>query len=286
MTQATSWIVFRSLLASKEDKTLPSYLSEQLQRQLSHSLSLSHSAFAQTSTERAYVNECHYSWLIPLCQVLREEDLLMVLSALDPFQREKLKHYLQITKNAPDLSALAREFLLDEFDKRLIQGEVNWLPIQFVPDHPLKSLLDLKKKEIQTLIDFLGLHDLAIDLRQMIESKKIKKVLALCSRAERQYLKTLMQKKERAFFARLNLDAWDGNEETLKHILHHRGVNRLGKALFGCHPSLVLHLCYRLDTGRAKILRKFCSNINNELAQKTLVDQVIELIPVVKQDNV
>ena len=62
--------------------------------------------------------------------------------------------------------------------------------------------------------------------------------------------------------------------DKLKNILHHRGFNRLGKALFGCHPSFLWHLCHRLDTGRTKVLRKFFTDMNNKQAQEKLIHQI------------
>ena len=112
--------------------------------------------------------------------------------------------------------------------------------------------------------------------------EKIQKVL---SKSQQDFLKSLFKGKEPISFARLNLDAWDGNEEKLKGILHHRGFNRLAKALFGCHPSLLWHLCHTLDTGRTKILRKFFTDINNEQIQKLLVKQILELIPMVQKEK-
>ena len=71
----------------------------------------------------------------------------------------------------------------------------------------------------------------------------------------------------------------------LKAILHHRGFNRLAKALFGCHPSLLWHISHKLDTGRTKVLRKFYTDINNDEALKSLTNQILELIPKVSKES-
>ena len=165
----------------------------------------------------------------------------------------------------------------------LISDQKEFIPLEFLSPHPLNPLLTLSKGELQTLIDHLGLHDLGLEIKHVIKAEQIKNIQKVLTLSQHDHLKTLLKKKDLVSFAPLNLDGWDGREETLKNILHHRGCNRLAKALFGCHPSLLWHICHTLDTGRTKILKKLFTDVNNEQVLTLLIKQVLELIPMVQK---
>ncbi len=225
----------------------------------------------------------HYSWLISFIEPFSENDKRLILSVLNPFQSKKLKAYFKIEESLEALTGPVKHFLQGVIYKSLIKGEKDFLPFEYLFSYPLSPLLRLNKNQVQYLVDFLGLHDLSTELKQIVKSDQIKKVYRALSSIEREYLKVLSKKKEPVFFARLNLEKWDGNQDILKKILHQRGFNRLAKALFGAPPALLWHLMHRLDTGRARILRKYYADICHEQAKETLIHQTIELIPLIEK---
>lgn len=229
------------------------------------------------------LSRVHYSWLITFLEPFAEADKRMILSSLEKTQAAKLKNHFKIKDSSSPLKGVAKNYLVSAVYEWLVSDQKEFLPIEFLPDHPLNPLLDLSKQELQHLVDYLGLHDLAMELKHVIKSDQIKKIQKVITKEEQEFVKSLLKKKEPLTFARLNLDGWNGDGEKLKAILHHRGFNRLAKALFGCHPSLLWHITHRLDTGRTKILRKFFTDINNDEAHAALTKQILELIPKVHQ---
>lgn len=281
-----SWIAYRDLLEKcgpEKRMALLRYVSEEEQAKLAEIPLPSSDPFSYSLSMEERLQAIHYSWLILFLEPFSETDKLKILSALNPIQAEKLKTHFQIEDPLVRLSSHTKRFLLHSIYGWLISEQKEFIPFEFLPAHPLNLILNLSKNEIQHLVDFLGIHDLSLEIKKVVQSEQIKKILQALSKVQRDYLKNLVKEKEPVSFARLNLDKWDGCEDKLKKILHHRGFNRLSKALFGCHPSLMWHLTHRLDTGRTRILRKFFTDINNDKAQETLTSQIVELIPLIRQ---
>ena len=273
-----SWISFRSLLEQKGKSSFLHFLSPPEQEKFQSIAPSKRDPFAASYSMEDRLGKIHYSWLITFLEPFAEGDKEMILSSLDKNQAERLKKHFKVKGERFPLKKGAKNYLIKAVYEWLISDQKEFLPLEFLPDHPLNPLVDLSKKELQKLVDYLGLHDLAVELKHVIKSDQIKKIQKVLTPEEREFLKKQIKVKDPITFSRLNLDGWNGDGEKLKVILHHRGFNRLAKALFGCHPSLLWHICHTLDTGRTKILRKFFTDIKNDEAHATLINQILELI--------
>lgn len=273
-----SWISFRSLLEQKGKSSFLHFLSPPEQEKFQSIAPPKRDPFTAPYSMEERLSRVHYSWLITFLEPFAEGDKEMILSSLDRNQAQRLRKHFNVKEEKFSLKNGAKNYLIKAVYEWLISDQKEFLPLEFLPDHPLNPLVDLSKKKLQKLIDYLGLHDLAIELKHVIKSDQIKKIQKVLTSEEREFLKKQIKVKDPITFSRLNLDGWNGDGEKLKVILHHRGFNRLAKALFGCHPSLLWHICHRLDTGRTKILRKFYTDIKNDEAHATLINQILELI--------
>lgn len=277
----TSWIVFKDLfqkLSPEKQKALAPFLSTEDNNQLKDLSLPKNISFDALPSLKTRLANIHYSWFIPFLEPFSERDKVHILSAIETPQAEKLKALLKLPDELKSLSFHVTNYLQETLFSYLISDQKEFVPEELLPDHPFNSLLLLSKNKLQMLATYLGLHDLVLELKHVVKAEQIKKIQKILTPTEQSYVKKLLKQKEPVSFARLNLDKWDGNEEKLKKILHHRGFNRLGKALFGCHPSLLWHLCHRLDTGRTKVLRKFFTDTNNKQAQEKLIHQTLELV--------
>ena len=281
-----SWIVFKDLfqrLDPEKQQALNPFLSTEDREQLKDPSKDKTISYDKLLPIKKRLSNIHYSWFIPFLEPFSESDTVHILSAIEPLQAEKLKALLNIPDTLHPLSFHASNYLQETLFSYLTSDQEEFIPEELLPSYPLNPLLLLSKNQLQLLANYLGLHDLALELKHVVKADQIKNIQKVLAPTERDYLKTLLNKKEPVSFARLNLDKWDGNEDKLKNILHQRGFNRLGKALFGCHPSLFWHLSHRLDTGRTKILRKFFTDMNNKQAQEKLIHQILELMEFIQQ---
>ncbi|MDN3509643.1 MAG: hypothetical protein P0S93_06525 [Candidatus Neptunochlamydia sp.] len=275
-----SWISFRSLLEQKGQSSFLHFLSPPEQEKFQSVAPSKRDPFATSYSMEERLSRVHYSWLIAFLERFAEGDKEMILSSLDRNQAERLQEHFKVNGERFHLKKGAKNYLIKAIYEWLISDQKEFLPLEFLPDHPLKPLADLSKKKLQKLVDYLGLHDLAIELKDVIKSDQIKKVQKVLTLEQRRFLKKQIKVKDPITFSRLNLDGWNEDRDggKLKAILHHRGFNRLAKALFGCHPSLLWHISHTLDTGRTKILRKFFTDIKNDEAHAALINQTLELI--------
>lgn len=198
----------------------------------------------------------HWSWFIPTLKAYPEKEQLLFLSALESLSSENLRQELQVTGETKPLSKSGALFFQQVLLSSLTGAHDRLLPVEFLPTSPLKQLLYLSKKQLTYLIDFLSLYDLAHELRQIVETKILKRIYSFLSEEERKFLKTAMAHKELHPPPRIGLDKWEGSKEAFRHLLHKRGLTRLGAALSGQHPDLVWYVCHRLDIGRGNALFK------------------------------
>lgn len=273
-----SWVSFRHLIERSGKTSFLSFLSHSEQEKYQRVVVSKKDPFASSFSMEERLGRIHYSWLITFLVPFSEKDKEMILDSLNGKQRERLSKYFNTKEKENPLQGGVKHYLVKTMYEWLIADERTFLPFEFLPEHPLNPLIDLSKRELQRLVDSLGLHDLAVELKHVIKSDQLKKIQKVLTPEEQIFVKRYVKVKAPITFSRLNLDGWNGDEEKLRGILHHRGFNRLAKALFGCHPALLWHISHRLDTGRAKILRKFCTDIKNDEAQAALTHQILELI--------
>jgi len=231
------------------------------------------------------LDKIHYTWFAPFLRTLPENDIRLYFAVLNDTQAKELKKALLFSNHIPSLTPLATLFLQRSlWDKMLGKGEEP-LPPEGLPKSPLNQLIQFTYEELMSLIDLLAIHDLTIELRQIIDTAKLKKLYSLLSKRQLAYLKTLMQKKEPLSFKKMALSKWDGNPEHLKTMLQQRGINRLAKSLYGESSSLLWHLAHRLDIEKAGTLQNLCKPLDHPQAIGILRGQVSELIHSIKNST-
>ena len=224
------------------------------------------------------IENVHWSWFIPTLKTYSEREQKLFLSALSPVVAQSLGHSLGFSPPFEEISETAKSYLRELLQHSLIAYKERLLPIDYLPPSPLKELFKLSKKELTHLIDLLSLYDLSSELRQIVETKILKKIYCFLTEEEKAHLKKIASKKEPFPVARLNLDRWDGTEETLRVLLHRRGLARLGLALSGQDPDLIWYVCHQFDIGRGNALFKLCTKEAAQNVSDAMVREIDELI--------
>lgn len=229
--------------------------------------------------EESLLKRVHYSWLAPPFRSFAENEARLFLSALSSEQAKGLKKQLLFTNELPELNPVATPFLRKILWKTISDEEL--LPQECLPSSPLNQLLEIKVSELLLLIDFLGLHDLAPQVKQIIDTTKLKQVYAALTPSELSLLKTLLHRKEPLSFKRMELSKWDGKKDSLRSLLHQRGINRLAKALYQNEKSLLWYTSHRLDIERGELLLKLGAPLEHARAHELLVSQIEEILPLI-----
>lgn len=237
---------------------------------------------AGIATENERLNLVHYSWFAPYFRNFAEGEIRIFLSALNETQIKGLKKTLLFSNSLPSLNPAALPFLKESLWEMLSGGN-EVLPMECLPASSLNKLLDFDAYELLSVIDMLGLHDLALEVKQIIETSKLKKISQALSSQEQAFLKELLHKKEKVSFKRMSLQKWEGDVPSLRSVLHQRGINRLAKALFGQNPSLLWYVGHKLDAERGQMLFKLAEPLEHSQAAQALAAQVEEAIALRKE---
>lgn len=225
----------------------------------------------------------HWSWFLPTLKSHSLSEQQLFLASLEGSYSKNLERELHIPPPKNDLIPVAKNFLRGLLFSSLV-GPVNeLLPSECLPPHPLNRLLTLSKKELTQLIDDLSLYDLAAELRQIVETKILKKIYSFLTEDQKKFLKIAMAQKESFSVPRIGLDKWDGTAELFHHLLHRRGLARLGAALSGQDPDLIWYVCHQLDIGRGTALFKLCEKEGMPELTDAVLKQIEECLATIRK---
>jgi len=191
----------------------------------------------------------HYSWIKPLIDEFPDRLQANVMAALTAEQIAGLKGNLAIS-----ITNLAKSFIINKLCYQLKIDE--HIPLEYLAENEFTPLLKWNKQQIVDLIDFLGLYDLASEVRHIVNRDHLKNIYTCLTPKQFYYLKVCMHQKEQITSPKLGIDPSKQDCPKLKQALHRRGLSRLGKALCGQHADFVWYLSHILDMGRGNIILK------------------------------
>lgn len=283
-----SWTVFHAFLHKcppEKRERLMSLLCKSEQKKAEAAPSTKGDPTRGIQPVETSLDRIHYTWFAPYLRTLGAREIPLFLAALSEPQAAGLKKILLFSGTTPTLRKLAKKFLRTALFQKIVSDQADLLPVECLPEAPLNALLELSLADLNALMDYLGLHDLSVEVKQIIETAKLKQINNALSSEEQNYLKILLQSREPVAFSRMNLVHWKGDSESLKSLLRQRGINRLAKALYGQNPSFIWHLTHKMDIDRALLLQKLCTPLENSAASKLLVSQILELLSYTQKEG-
>lgn len=250
---------FLSRCEPERKKALERFLPEEERERLEKLPAFSETVNPENFSSDAVLDKVHWSWFLPTLKSYTEEEQKLFLSAMPVNAAKNLAKILETTIPSQEITPVASAYLRQILLHSLLGPNDRLLPENYLPTTPLKRLLDLNKKELTRIIDILSLYDLAGELRQIVETKILKKIYSFLSEEEKKFLKVASTHKEPFVLGRVGLEKWDGSEESLRTLLHRRGLTRMGAALSGQDPDFIWYICHQLDIGRGNALFKLCA---------------------------
>ena len=210
----------------------------------------------------------HYSWIHKLLQPFSLEERSAVMALFSEQQQQEVIKLFNQPHHPPKLTPIALKFY-----KYYFYPKLNWdsvLPYEYLPESSYNHLLHLKKTELVKVMDFLGLYDLAHEMKRIVANKTLKELYACLNKEQQLFLRQCMHAKDNVMTPNLHLENWSGDKKALMQLLHRRGISRMALALSGQHPDLIWHLAHILDIGRGQLLQK--------TAQKTKVPALSDAV--------
>lgn len=284
--RSSSRVVLKSFLehcSVAERSSLVNYLAP-IEKQILDKLPKTYgNPLRDSETTEQLLQQIHPSWLSPFLRTLSEKDIGFFLAALGTPLSSAVRKELLYAGEIPVVSQLGKEYLQKTLLGYLTAEVEDLLPLAFLPESPLNALLDLKNELLNLSLDFLGLHDLCVEVKQIIEKTKLQKINEALTTHQLNYLKILLQSPEPVAFAKMGLANWNEDPEKLKMLIRQRGANRMAKALFGQDPSLIWHVLHKLDFERAFLVKKLMSPMDNSRAVQILIAQILEYTTYIRQ---
>ncbi len=220
-----------------------------------------------------WMQSIHYSWFVSFLQTISPA---LLLSSLPQKQAEAIAKTLESPPQKKFVPRFMQLYLTQSLKNQMQKEHI--LPEQHLLSSPLNELLSLTKPQIMHLIDLLGIHDLAADLRQVVDKALLNKIYAALTQEQLRFLHYCSKQTMPWVPPRLNIAGWDGQKKSLNLLLHKRGLYRLAKALVGEDESLRWHFCHRIDVGRGKILLKLFEEKYDPALAVHFKRQVVHLI--------
>jgi len=269
---------FLSRCEPEKRRALERFLPESERRELEMLPAFPEEVKPDRFTNISILEKVHWSWFLPTLKTYPETEQKLFLSALNPPAAKNLAKALTLSSNGQEMSEVGRSFLRKTLLDSLLGPHDRLLPKKYLPPTSLSALLNLEKKELTRLIDLLSLHDLAAELRQIVETKILKKIYSLLSEEEKKFLKPAMAHKDPFVPGRMGMEKWDGSEESLRTLLHKRGIARIGAGLSGQDPDFIWYICHQLDIGRGTALHKLCAKEPIHGVTDAIIRQIEELL--------
>lgn len=217
----------------------------------------------------------HYSWIKPFIEKFPERLQGVMLAALTAEQIGGMK----VAADYP-ISNIAKTFIVTKLCYQLKIDE--HIPLEYLAESELSPLLKWTKQQLIDLMDFLGLYDLASEVRRIVNRDHLKNIYTCLTPKQFYYLKVCLHQKEQITSPKLGIDPSKQDCAKLKQVIHRRGLSRLGKALGEEHPDFVWYIAHCLDTGRGSILLKEYQSKVTPKVTSILKQQVLNLMNFLK----
>lgn len=224
----------------------------------------------------------HYSWLVVPLQNLPKETQPYVLAALSPVQRTNLSKMIASQFKPLSIPERFKFFFCNQLASQLGIDKV--LPVEYLPQTPLKSLLEFNKNQLIELIDFLGLFDLAVDVRQIVDKRQLKQVYDCLNRKKQIFLRGALHQIDKLNPPKIGVDQMLGDCKKLEMQIHRRGLVRFALGLSSQHPDFLWYIFHVLDTGRSNIVAKYIKTDENPHLIAAMTAQIINTINFLMQN--
>ena len=166
------WIVCRTLIEKKKKGSkslLFSFLPPSQQKIIQNLEQPSQDVTLGFDLKNDLLNWTHDSWFIPFLRTYSDKEVCLFLSSIEESAAQKMKKSLKVSMPLLNIPSIAQTFFKEKMAQFLLLEAPELLPMEALPRSPLNVLLELSSEELRWIIELLGLHDLAPELKQIME---------------------------------------------------------------------------------------------------------------------
>jgi hypothetical protein len=227
-------------------------------------------------TVEGWLHKIHYSWfeqpLKELPLALQSVFLGILPQGIAQFLSKQL--HLAIPPKPP--SKIGKAYLFSLLKKKVLPSDL--VAEELLEPSPMLPLFNLSKKELIHVINLLGMYDVAVEVKRIIDRSLLHKILAPLSHEQRDFLKICLQKPIKWTPPSLGIEtAWQ-DEKKWQMQIHQRGLWRLAFACAFESKSFIWHLTHFLDISRGNILLEAVAKIPKKEWVSYFQEQVLETL--------
>lgn len=276
-------IIFKKFLESfDKDKKLIKYLTDTEIANLNRLPSFAKIEDSKFSKE-SLIDSVHYSWFIPMLNIYSSKEASLFLLVIKKQNKKALQNILDLEDIKNDLNISVKLFFKELLLRSLIKKDDHLLPISFLFESKLNKLLSLSKNQLVKLIDFLGMYDLAKELKFIVEKKKLKKIYSYLKEDEKKFLNKILHYQEPFATKRINIDKYSHDKKKLRNAFHRCGLLRLSYALSLESIDLIWYVCHTLDIGRGNYIFKESRAKRQTQASDIIATEILKIINIIKE---
>ncbi len=219
----------------------------------------------------------HPSWLVDYLKKIEMPLKSALIASITEALHEPLAQEFHLeTESLPRLGEKVQRTLRETFWSQI--KPLHILPLEMLPESIFAPVLLWEPHYLIELIDTLGLYDLAVTLRYVVDKKRLQWVYSALSTQQQQMLRQLQKRREQLKVPSIDLSKWEGDRSWLIQQLHKRGLLRLGRALYQQPEDLLWYFSHRFDKARAQVILNYARQPSPQAVHEVLVKQVMEQI--------
>ncbi len=261
----------------QQGELLLGYFSEKEQVDICNALDLPKNPFEAVNSG-SWLELIHPAWI--------DQALSQCTPPIDPYLsvlpsevQESLQNIYNIPKNNA-LTSLAREFFQEELHRHIL-GNFSFFSPDTLPPNPLNKLLPLTPLFFEKYCRILGLFDLVVELKQMINPHLLRQMDTYFSDLEKKCIHNFMKKPDLLKFTPLKLNHWKGEIDELYKVLYFRGLNRVAKGLYDAPDELLWYIQRKIPPDQTPFLNTMKTPIHQQRIHNVLISQLIECVDIV-----
>lgn len=216
-----------------------------------------------------WIAAIHYSWIEPFMAKVPESLKPYMASALT----EAVAAHLKIKRAFVDPAVV--HFFEKELFAQLAGPDI--LPFSLIPTSELDPLLFMNKARVVHLIDLLGIQDIALDFKKVIDKDLQLRLAALLTPLQKQYLNYVIKEEIIPLQQSKPGPFWLDHKNPAA-LIHSAGLWRLTRLVGGEEKSWQWYFMHYLDKGRGLQMQKWIEEDKGIALQGKARDKVLEQV--------
>jgi hypothetical protein len=199
------------------------------------------------------------SWYLEVLSKYSKPDLVFYLSLFPEKKRVSLAEKLSCDLPFYSFSKELEIYHLNILFGELFSGTLP-LPLSYLPDSPISFLLNSTPEKLNKLSFYLGLFDVSIELKSVINGSILKNIEKALFPDEINFCRNLSEFRQVFSLGQMGLSSWNEDSDSLREVIFNRGLYRLSIGIRDENSDFIWYIKHTLSKNSALMIEKFPKN--------------------------